>query len=326
MDFDQLADKALRNIIPERAELKAVLRASEDQLPELLSAAFKVRRHYYGKRVQIHVLQNAKSGLCPEDCHYCSQSSVSEAPIERYKFMSKEALVERARQAKTAGAVRFCIVNSGRGPTPKEIDEIADAVREIRAETGMNICCSLGLMTEDKVRKLKDVGVGRINHNLNTSRAHHPEIVTTHTYDDRVATIESVKKAGVSTCSGGIIGMGESDDDIIDLALSLRAMDIDSIPVNFLTSIASTPFETKHELTPQRCLKTLCLFRFVNPSKEIRVAGGREINLRSLQPLALYPANSIFVNGYLTTPGQEASDAHQMIRDLGFELDQPAAI
>jgi biotin synthase len=326
MDFHQLADKALRNIIPERAELKAVLQASEEQLPELLSAAFKVRRYYYGKRVQIHVLQNAKSGLCPEDCHYCSQSAVSEAPIERYKFMSKEALVERARQAKAAGAVRFCIVNSGRGPTPKEIDEIAEAVHEIRAETGMNICCSLGLMTEEKVRKLKEVGVGRINHNLNTSRAHHPEIVTTHTYDDRVATIESVKKAGVSTCSGGIIGMGESDDDIIDLALSLRAMDIDSIPVNFLTSIANTPFENKHELTPQRCLKTLCLFRFVNPSKEIRVAGGREINLRSLQPLALYPANSIFVNGYLTTPGQEASDAHQMIRDLGFELDQPAAI
>jgi biotin synthase len=326
MDFHQLADKALRNIIPERAELKAVLQASEEQLPELLSAAFKVRRHYYGKRVQIHVLQNAKSGLCPEDCHYCSQSSVSEAPIERYRFMSKESLVERAKQAKAAGAVRFCIVNSGRGPTPNEIDEIAEAVREIRAATGMNICCSLGLMTEEKVRRLKEVGVGRINHNLNTSRAHHPAIVTTHTYDDRVATIENVKKAGVSTCSGGIIGMGESDDDIIDLALSLRAMDIDSIPVNFLTSIANTPFENKHELTPQRCLKTLCLFRFVNPSKEIRVAGGREINLRSLQPLALYPANSIFVNGYLTTPGQEASDAHQMIRDLGFELDQPAAI
>jgi biotin synthase len=326
MDFHQLADKALRSIIPERAELKAVLEAADEQLPELLSAAFKVRRHYYGKRVQIHVLQNAKSGLCPEDCHYCSQSSVSEAPIERYKFMSKETLVERARQAKAAGAVRFCIVNSGRGPTPKEIDEIAEAVREIRAETGMNICCSLGLMTEDRVHQLKEVGVGRINHNLNTSRAHHPEIVTTHSYDDRVATIESVKKAGVSTCSGGIIGMGESDDDIIDLALSLRAMDIDSIPVNFLTSIANTPFENKHELTPQRCLKTLCLFRFVNPSKEIRVAGGREVNLRSLQPLALYPANSIFVNGYLTTPGQEASDAHQMIRDLGFELDSPAAI
>ena len=318
MDFQQLAAKALEGIIPERQELKAVLNASEEQIPELLSAAFKVRHHYYGKRVQIHVLQNAKSGLCPEDCHYCSQSSVSEAPIDRYPFMSKEKLVESAKQAKAAGAVRFCIVNSGRGPTNKEIDEIADAVREIREKTGMNICCSLGLMNEEKIRRLKD--------NLNTSRTYHPEIVTTHTYDDRMATIENVKHAGVSTCSGGIIGMGESDDDIIDLALALRAMDIDSIPINFLHSIPKTPFEEKKQLTPQKCLKTLCLFRFVNPSKEIRVAGGREINLRSLQPLSLYPANSLFVNGYLTTPGQEASDAHQMIADLGFELDQPAAI
>jgi biotin synthase len=326
MNFNDLADKALRGIAPERAELQAVLDAPDEMIPELVSAAFKVRHHYYGKRVQIHVLQNAKSGLCPEDCHYCSQSSISDAPIDRYPFMSKEKLVESAKHAKAAGAVRFCIVNSGRGPTHKEITEIAAAVREIREQTGMNICCSLGLMSEDKIRTLKEVGVGRVNHNLNTSRQHHPEIVTTHTYDDRVATIENVKHAGVGTCSGGIIGMGESDDDIIDLALTLRAMDIESIPVNFLTSIPNTPFGAKQELTPQRCLKALCLFRFANPSKEIRVAGGREVNLRSLQPLSLYPANSIFVNGYLTTPGQEASDAHQMIRDLGFELDQPAPI
>jgi biotin synthase len=326
MQFQQLADKALQGVIPDREELQAVLAATDEQLPDLLSAAFKVRHHYYGKRVQIHVLQNAKSGLCPEDCHYCSQSSVSDAPIDRYPFMAKDQLVERARQAKAAGAVRFCIVNSGRGPTGKEIDDIAAAVREIRRETGMNVCCSLGLMNEDKTQKLKESGVGRVNHNLNTSRAHHPNIVTTHTYDDRVATIDSVKHAGIGTCSGGIIGMGESDEDIIDLALTLRAMEIDSIPVNFLNSIPQTPFETKRELTPQRCLKTLCLFRFVNPDKEIRVAGGREVNLRSLQPLALYPANSIFVNGYLTTPGQDASDAHRMIADLGFELDTPAPI
>ena len=326
MDYQQLADKGLHGILPEREELKAILKAPDEELPEMLSAAFKVRHHYYGKRVQIHVLQNAKSGLCPEDCHYCSQSSVSDAPIDRYPFMSKEKLVESAKQAKAAGAVRFCIVNSGRGPTNKEIDEITNAVRAIRAQTGMNVCCSLGLMNEDKTKKLKEAGVGRVNHNLNTSREHHGEIVTTHTYDDRVATIESVKSAGIGTCSGGIIGMGESDDDIINLALTLRAMDIDSIPVNFLNSIPKTPFERKRELTPQRCLKTLCLFRFVNPAKEIRVAGGREVNLRSLQPLSLYPANSMFVNGYLTTTGQDASEAHQMIRDLGFELDQPAAI
>lgn len=322
MDFGRLAVKALGGQIPEREELKAVLIAPDEQLPELLSAAFKVRHHFFGKRVQIHVLQNAKSGLCPEDCHYCSQSSVSEAPIDRYPFLSKEELVEGAKQAKAAGAVRYCIVNSGRGPTNKEIQEIAAAVREIRNQVGIDICCSLGLMNQEKARALKEAGVGRINHNLNTSRQHHPAVVTTHTYEDRVATVEEIKAAGVSTCSGGIIGMGETDDDIIDLALTVRQLDIDSIPVNFLNSIPKTPFEAVKQLTPQRCLKTLCLFRFVNPSKEIRVAGGREVNLRSLQPLSLFPANSIFVNGYLTTPGQPASDAHRMIEDLGFEIDQ----
>lgn len=325
MDFVRLAEKSLAGEVPDRDEMKAVLATPDEHLMELLGAAFKVRHHYFGKRVQIHVLQNAKSGLCPEDCHYCSQSSVSEAPIDRYPFLSKEELIDGAMQAKAAGAVRYCIVNSGRGPTNKEIQQIAAAVREIKNSVGIDICCSLGLMNEEKARSLKEAGVGRINHNLNTSRQHHPAVVTTHTYEDRVATIEEVKAAGLSTCSGGIIGMGETDDDIIDLALTLRQLDIDSIPVNFLSSIPKTPFEAVKQLTPQRCLKTLCLFRFVNPSKEIRVAGGREVNLRSLQPLSLFPANSIFVNGYLTTPGQPASDAHCMIEDLGFEIDQAEA-
>ena len=321
MDFQLLADKALQGIIPEREEMKAVLDASHEQIPELVSAAFKVRHHYFGKRVQIHMLQNAKSGLCPEDCHYCSQSSVSEAPIDRYSFLSKEQLLESAKRAKEAGAVRFCIVNSGRGPTDKEIREIAGVVREIKSQVSINICCSLGLMDEDKVQALKEAGVERINHNLNTSERHHPNICTTHTYRDRVATVNSVKAVGLSSCCGGIVGMGETDEDIMDLALSLRELGVDSIPLNFLHPIDGTPFGELNHLTPQRCLKILCLFRFVNPDKELRVGGGRELNLRSLQPLALYPANSLFVNGYLTTPGQEASETHRMIADLGFEIE-----
>jgi biotin synthase len=321
MNFQRLAEKSLQGKIPGRDEMKAVLNAPDEQLPELLSAAFKVRHHYFGKRVQIHVLQNAKSGLCPEDCHYCSQSSVSEAPIDRYPFMSKEKLLESAKQAKAAGAVRFCIVNSGRGPTQKEIEQIAEVVREIKREVEINICCSLGLMEESKIQALKDAGVERINHNLNTSERHHPNICTTHTYQDRVGTVNNVKSVGLSSCCGGIMGMGETDDDIIDLALSLRKLDVDSIPLNFLHPIDGTPFAGIHTLTPQRCLKILCLFRFVNPEKELRVGGGRELNMRSLQPLSLYPANSLFVNGYLTTPGQEATETHRMIADLGFEIE-----
>jgi biotin synthase len=321
MDFQVLADRSLQGIIPEREEMKAVLNASDEQIPELVSAAFRVRHHYFGKRVQIHMLQNAKSGLCPEDCHYCSQSAVSEAPIDRYPFLSKEQLLESAKRAKAAGAVRFCIVNSGRGPTDKEIREIVGVVREIKSQVSINICCSLGLMVEDKVQALKEAGVERINHNLNTSERHHPNICTTHTYRDRVATVNSVKSVGLSSCCGGIVGMGETDEDIMDLALSLRELGVDSIPLNFLHPIDGTPFGGLNHLTPQRCLKILCLFRFVNPDKELRVGGGRELNLRSLQPLALYPANSLFVNGYLTTAGQEASETHRMIADLGFEIE-----
>jgi len=235
--------------------------------------------------------------------------------------MSKEKLLESAKQAKAAGAVRFCIVNSGRGPTHKEIDQIAEVVREIKSEVEINICCSLGLMEEDKVRTLKAAGVERINHNLNTSERHHPNICTTHTYQDRVGTVNNVKSVGLSSCCGGIMGMGETDEDIIDLALALRDLGVDSIPLNFLHPIEKTPFAGIHTLTPQRCLKILCLFRFVNPDKELRIGGGRELNMRSLQPLSLYPANSLFVNGYLTTPGQAATETHQMIADLGFEIE-----
>jgi biotin synthase len=321
LDFQLLADKALEGILPEREEMKAVLNAPDEQIPELVSAAFKVRYRYFGKRVQIHMLQNAKSGLCPEDCHYCSQSSVSRAPIDKYPFLPKEKLIAGAMKAKAAGAVRFCIVNSGRGPTDKEIREITEVVREIKKQVNINICCSLGLMDEDKVQALKDAGVERINHNLNTSERHHPNICTTHTYRDRIDTVNNVKTVGLSSCCGGIMGMGETDEDIIDLALSLRKLGVDSIPLNFLHPIDGTPFGGLNHLTPQRCLKILCLFRFVNPDKELRVGGGRELNLRSLQSLALYPANSLFVNGYLTTPGQEASETHRMIADLGFEIE-----
>jgi biotin synthase len=268
------------------------------------------------------VLQNAKSGLCPEDCHYCSQSSISKAPIDRYPILPRERLLEAAFKAKQAGAVRYCMVNSGRGPTRREIDEMAEVVEEIRSQVPISICCSLGLMNEEKLKTLKQAGVQRINHNLNTSQRHHPNICTTHTYEDRVATVRNVKNVGLSACCGGIIGMGETDDDIMDLALALRELDVDSIPINFLHPIGGTPLEKANHLTPQRCLKVLCLLRFVNPSKELRVGGGREINLRSLQPMSLYPANSIFVNGYLTTPGQRATEAHRMLEDLGFEIEE----
>jgi biotin synthase len=307
-----------------REEGRSILGLSDDEVPEALQAAFQVRRAYFGKRVKLCMLQNARSGLCPEDCHYCSQSSVSEAKIDKYPLMPKELLVDGARRACEAGAIRYCMVTSGRGPTDEEVERFCEVTRAIKRECALEICVCLGLLSEDQAKALKAAGVGWVNHNLNTSERFYPEICTTHTYQDRVETVRNVQRAGLMTCSGGIVGMGETDEDLLDLAFATRAMRMDSIPVNFLHPIPGTPMRAFRFLTPMKCLKVLCLFRLLNPASEIRAAGGREVNLRSLQALALYPANSIFVEGYLTTPGQQAQEAIRMIEDLGCEVEQRA--
>lgn len=328
-DFQRFADKALQDESLTRAECLAVLQSSDDDLLDLLHAAFRVRSRYFGKTVRLQMLQNAKSGACQEDCHYCSQSAVSTAPIERYNLLPQKQMVEGARQAAASKAQRYCIVISGRSPLDREIDEIAGAVRAIKQEIPIQICCSLGLMNEGQAKRLKAAGVDRVNHNLNTSEAFHASICTTHTFQDRLATIKNARTAGLEICSGGIVGMGEQDEDLIDLAMALREVEPDSIPLNTLHPAAGTPLEHCDHLTPQRCLKVLCLFRFLHPRTELRVAGGREHNLRSLQPLALYPADSLFVNGYLTTPGAPAPEVWGMIEDLGFKIEvdyqQPVA-
>jgi biotin synthase len=319
--WSALADQALAGLLPTREQARAVLTAPDDQLLETLAAAYRVRRHYWGNRVRLHFLCNAQSGLCPEDCHYCSQSSVSTAEIEKYPMLAHEKIVEAAGRAAVLKAGTFCLVISGRAPGERVFSKVLEAVREIRARYDLRVCTCLGLLNDDQARRLAAAGVDTVNHNLNTSERYHPSVCTTHTFDDRRATVGHVKAAGIRTCSGGIIGMGESDDDIIDLALSLRELDVRSVPVNFLIPIAGTPFEDRRELDPRRCLRVLCLYRFVLPSQEIRIAGGREVHLRTLQPLGLYPANSIFVGDYLTTQGQTARADYEMIRDAGFVLE-----
>lgn len=328
-EYVALAEKALHDEPLTREECHSVLNTSNDELLALLHAAFQVRSKYFGRTVRLQMLQNAKSGACQEDCHYCSQSSISTAPIERYSLLPQKQMMEGAKQAAASKAQRYCIVISGRSPLDREIDEIAGAVRSIKQEVPIQICCSLGLMSESQAKRLKAAGVDRVNHNLNTSEAFHASICTTHTFQDRLATIKNARAAGLEICSGGIVGMGESDEDLIELATALQDVKPDSIPLNMLTPVSGTPFEQVDNLTPQRCLKVLCLFRFLHPRTEIRIAGGREHNLRSLQPLALYPADSVFVNGYLTTPGAPAPEVWGMIEDLGFTIEvdyqQPVA-
>ncbi len=318
MDF---TNRALEDDCLTRAESLAILQTPDDQLLDLVGAAYRIRRTYFGNTVRLQMLLNAKSGACQEDCHYCSQSSVSTADIDRYALVSPKDMLQGARRAAEAKAQRFCVVISGRSPLDREVSQISAAVRQIKEEMPIQVCCSLGLLNEGQAKELKAAGVDRINHNLNTSEAYHAEICTTHTYTDRMTTLKNARAAGLELCSGGIIGMGESDEDLIDLAFSLRDLDPDSIPLNMLHPVPGTPFDGKHQLTPLRCLKIMCMFRFLHPRRELRAAGGREWNLRSLQPLALYVADSLFVDGYLTTPGQPAAEVQNMIEDLGFTVE-----
>lgn len=321
--WNDLADRALAGELITREEARAVLAAPDEVLLDQLSAAYRVRRHYWGNRVRLHFLLNAQSGLCPEDCGYCSQSKISAAEIEKYPMMAREKILEAAGRAAALKAGTFCMVISGRAPGERVFQKVLDAVREVKEKHDLRVCACLGLLNEEQALRLKEAGVTQVNHNLNTSEGHTPNVVSTHTFEDRRSTVETVKAVGLKTCSGGIVGMGETDDDVIDLALSLRELEVRSVPVNFLIPVPGTRFSEARDLDPRRALRVLCLYRFLLPSQEIRIAGGREVHLRSLQPLGLYPANSVFIGDYLTTAGQEARKDLEMIRDLGFVLEAP---
>lgn len=324
--YRPLAERALADASLAADEARAVLRAPDEQLPAVLWAAYAVRARHFGRRVKLCVLNNARSGLCPEDCGYCSQSAVSTADIARYRRKPVAELVAAARQAVAAGARRYCMVTSARGPSAADIDHFGRAARAIRSELPeLELCVSLGIMGDDQARALGAAGVDFVNHNLNTSRRHYPAICTTHTWDDRVATVESVRRAGLAACSGVIIGMGETDDDLVEVAGALAALHVESLPVNFLHPIDGTPLGDREPPPVGRCLRALALFRLTNPRAEIRAAGGRERCLAGAQGLALFAANSVFVDGYLTTAGQAHDDASAMIEGLGFTVEEATA-
>jgi biotin synthase len=323
LDLEVVVERVLAGEELQRQEAGAILNCPDVLLPHLLEATLKVREAAFGRRVKICVLRNAQSGICPEDCHYCSQSRISRADIPVYKMQSVGELFDGAGRAVESGARRYCMVASMRGPGQREIEHLSEACRRITAQyPSLEICLSLGLLNQQQAKTLKLAGAGWINHNLNTSRRFYPQICTTHTWDDRVRTIENVRAAGLSVCSGGIIGMGETDDDIIDLAYATRCLRADSVPVNFLHPIPGTPLGDSRSLTPERCLKAACLFRLFNPYSEVRAAGGRELNLGRRQGEIFNAVNSVFVNGYLTTPGWAYDRTRQLIEHAGFEIER----
>ncbi len=324
LDWLKLAEQIVQGYSIKPEEALAILQSDDGELLTVMQAAYRIRREYYGNKVKLNMIVNAKSGMCPEDCGYCSQSIVSEAPIEKYAWLTKEKILEGARESIRRKAGTYCIVASGRRPSNREMEHVVEAVKEIRATTDLKVCCCLGFLSEQHAAQLAEAGVHRYNHNLNTSKDNYANITTTHTYDQRVETVKQATTSGMSPCSGAIFGMGESLEERVQIAFALKELDADSIPCNFLNAIDGTPMEGRKELTPRMCLKILAMMRFVNPSKEIRVAGGREVNLRSLQPLGLYAANSIFIGDYLTTSGQAHTDDWGMIEDMGFEIEECA--
>lgn len=319
--YARLAQDALNGVPPSEADALWVLDGEDVELLPLLHAAYEPRRRKFGRKVMVHVLNNVQNGLCPEDCGYCSQNKDSKAAIRKYAMKSDEAILAEAEAAAKSGATRYCMVLSGRGPTVDRTKRIGGLIREIKSRYPIEVCLSAGLMGDEHAQILKEAGLDRMNHNLNTSEKRYDDITSTHSYADRVATLEAAKRNGLESCSGMIVGMGEESRDILEVAFKLRELEVPSIPVNFLIPIDGNQVQNDGSLTPDRCLRALCLMRFVNPTAELRVAGGREGHLRTMQPFALYPANSLFVEGYLTTKGDPVEETYAMIRDAGFEID-----
>lgn len=329
-DWNELAQKVLDGTPISREEALEVVNAPDDELLAILHAAFKVRSRYHGRKVRVHVLQNAKSGVCPEDCKFCSQSLKYNTGVERYKMQEVDELVAGAKAAYEKGAVTYCMVTATRGPNNRELETICEASRRIKEKYPVNICASLGILKEGQAEKLREAGVDRYNHNLETSCNNFANVVTTHSFQDRLNTVKMAKDAGMEACCGGIIGMGESQEDWVDLAFTLREVGVESVPLNFLNPRPGTPLgdevqksveagDVDGQLRPQDCLKALAMFRFVHPDVDVRVAGGREVVLDHMQPLSLYAANSLFTEGYLTTGGQGNSKDYDMITQAGFE-------
>ncbi|MBC3191892.1 biotin synthase BioB [Pseudonocardia sp. C8] len=319
--YDVLADRLLDGGALDRAEALDLLATPDDEVLHLVAAAGRLRRAAFGDQVKVNYLVNLRSGLCPEDCGYCSQRLGSTAEILTYSWLSPAEAVRQARAGIDGGASRVCLVASGRGPGDRDVERVAGIVEELRAaHPGVEVCACLGLLRDGQAERLHEAGVDAYNHNLNTAESRYAQICSTHTYDDRVDTVTKARAAGLSPCSGLIVGMGESDEELVDAMFALRELGSDSIPVNFLMPFEGTPLAGTWLLDPLRCLRILALARMVCPTTEVRMAGGREQHLRSLQPLALHVANSLFLGDYLTSEGQAAEQDLRMIADAGFTV------
>lgn len=316
-----VGDKVLGGEKISMKDLLPLVGAKGPDILDLAAVANRVREEFNGNEIDLCSLLNVKSGRCSEDCVFCAQSAHYKTETPVYPLMDMNRIVEEAREAQKKGTGRFCLITSGRELNDKEFETILRALDRIRKETTLDLDCSLGTLSEERAEALKKVGVTRYNHNVETSESHFPQICSTHSFGDRVQTIEVLKDRGFSICCGGIIGLGESPQQRLELAFSLRQLGIDCIPFNILNPRPGTPLEHSESVPPIEIIKTIALFRLILPKGTIKIAGGREANLRDLQSLALLAgANGLVLGNYLTTLGRSAEDDLAMIRDLGFNI------
>ncbi|MDX9787994.1 MAG: biotin synthase BioB [Desulfobacterales bacterium] len=325
MDLKQiiaLAENRIDGETPDLKTLRAIARFPEEKVFHLMAGADLLRAHFFGNTVHLCTICNAKSGRCSEDCRFCAQSAhyCTDAPV--YPLLERRKLVEVGTRAADSPIHRYSIVTTGRSLATSEVKEVAAALSAV-GKAGIETCASLGILTSQDFEILKAAGVGRYHHNLETAESHFDNTCTTHRYADRVATVRAAKAAGLTVCSGGIFGIGETDDQVLELALALRDLNVDAVPLNFLVAIPGTPFEKSVGLTPLRCLKIIALFRFVLPDKQILICGGREANLRELHPLVFYAgASGIMTGNYLTAAGRTVESDLVLLKQLGMVVKE----
>ncbi|MGH4123710.1 MAG: biotin synthase BioB [Clostridium sp.] len=292
----------------------------KEDIVSLCNSANRVRKYFCGREVDLCSIMNAKSGSCTEDCKFCAQSAHYKTNVEEYGLVSKEDVINLARENQNEGVNRFSLVTSGRGATGSDFKNILDIYEELNKEIKIDLCASLGILGYEQLRKLRDKGIIMYHHNLETSREYYGNVCTTHSYDERLGTINAAARAGMNICSGGIIGLGESFEDRIKLALTLKDLGVKSIPINILNPIVGTPLENAESLTQEEILKTISIFRLVNPKALIRLAGGRNRIDEFGKNCFNAGANATITGNYLTTSGNKICDDKKMISDLLMEV------
>jgi biotin synthase len=323
--FLSLAEDIIDGRKPGHDVYRQLSEVPDADVMKMLPGADLLREHTFGNQVELCTICNGKSGRCSEDCRFCAQSSHYSTRVDTYPLMAEEKLFEIGTAISGTPVNRFSIVTTGRGLPSDEVARVAGALQRVGSH-GTLTCASLGVLEEKELRILRDAGVDRYHHNLEAAGSLFPEVCTTHSFEARVETIRRAKQLGFSVCAGGIFGIGETDTQVLELALTLRDLSVDAVPVNFLVPIPGTPFEGTSPLTPLRCLKIIALFRYVLPTTEIIICGGREANLKDLHPLVFFAgASGIMTGNYLTAAGRKPEDDLETIQRLGLTVKRKGA-